>query len=100
MPKPRKRQVSLSDTPYYHCISRCVRRAFLCGIDRQFGYSFEHRRHWTVERILLLSSVFTIDVCAYTVMSNHYSVVLHVNSAESNIKFRYYLISKLKSLVN
>ena len=52
-------------------------------MDRLSGYSFEHRRQWIVERILLLSSVFTMDVCAYAVMSNHYHVVLHVNSAES-----------------
>jgi hypothetical protein len=26
MPKPRKEQVSLEATPYYHRVSRCVRK--------------------------------------------------------------------------
>ncbi|MDO6693559.1 transposase [Aliiglaciecola sp. 3_MG-2023] len=83
MPLPRKRQISLSDPPYYHCISRCVRRAFLCGEDKLTGKSYEHRRQWVEDRLLFLTTVFAIDVCAYAVMSNHTHVVLYVNSGKA-----------------
>jgi len=82
MTQSRDSLISLSDTLYYHCISRCVRRAFLCGEDEFSGQSFEHRRQWIVERVRFLTDVFPIEVCAYSIMSNHYHLVLYVNQDE------------------
>ena len=78
MTKPRKQQISLDNTPFYHCMSRCVRRAFLCGVDKLSGRSFEHRRQQIQDDMIRLASVFFIDMAAFCVMSNHYHILLHV----------------------
>ena len=85
MTRARYQQISLDATPYYHCISRCVRRAYLCGDDPVSGRNFDHRKAWLVSRLKQLAGQFAIDVSAYAIMSNHYHVVLHVNrEAASN----------------
>lgn len=76
--------VNLSETPFYHCVTRCVRQCYLCGYDKNTGQSFEHRRGWVEKRTLFLSSVYAIDLCAYAVMSNHVHVVLRVDEKSAN----------------
>jgi len=80
MPQPRKNIISLADTPYYHCMSRCVRRAFLCGVDHYSGNDYEHRRAWLQDKLHHTANAFAIKLCAYTIMNNHYHVVLNVRS--------------------
>ena len=82
MPKPRSQQISLLDTPYYHICSRTVRKAFLCGLDKETGVSFEHRRTWIEKRLFQLAHVFAIDICAHAVMHNHLHIVLHIDSEQ------------------
>ncbi len=84
MPRPRRTLISLEDTAYYHCCSRVVRRAFLCGDDKYTGKNYDHRRGCVEAQILKLTEVFAIDVAAYSVMSNHLHVVLHIDVEQVN----------------
>ena len=85
MTKARKSLISIEATPYYHCVSRCVRRAFLCGEDQQTGRSYEHRRAWLEDKLLSLPKIFAVDITAYAIMSNHYHVVLHISAEKAKL---------------
>jgi hypothetical protein len=101
MTYPRS-QIAPPDQPgYFHVVTRCVRRAFLCGPDRFSGRNFDHRRQWIENRIRLLADSFAVSVFSYAVaqaraqrrfagrqealqwsrqrVSNHAHIVLHVD---------------------
>ena len=84
MTSPRSQLVDPTTPGYYHCIARCVRRAWLCGVDEYTGESFEHRRQWVEERILELGTIFSLGVYAYAVMSNHLHLVVRLDPATAS----------------
>ena len=63
----------------YQVWARCVRQAFLMGIDAFAGTDYNHRRDWVVERLQLLTSSFAIDVGFFGILSNHLHLVLRTN---------------------
>jgi putative transposase len=73
---PRSHYVQAGQEGVYHCFSRCVRRAFLCGFDSVTHQDFSHRKAWLVDRLRHLATIFGIEVCAYAIMLNHYHTVL------------------------
>jgi len=73
---PRSRYVRDGEEGVYHCFSRCVRRAFLCGFDPITRRDYSHRKTWLVQRLRHLAAIFAIDVCGYSVLDNHYHTIL------------------------
>ena len=59
-----------------HCIQRAVRRAMLCGVDKNTGKSYEHRKKLIQDRLEYLAGAFGIDVLGYAIMGNHLHVIL------------------------
>src|SRR5271157_2044294 len=72
MPTYARGQIVVEDMiGVYHCIARCVRRAFLCGTDPYTGQDYSHRKEWILDRLHELAGLFALEVCGYSVMSNH-----------------------------
>ena len=83
MTQPRSQLMPVGASGAYHCVQRCVRRAFLCGIDDYTGRSFEHRKQWLEERIHLVAGCFAVSIHAYAVMSNHLHLVVQVDPSHA-----------------
>ncbi len=64
---------------FYHCISRCIRLAWLCGVDPCDGKSCEHRGEWVEGRLLELAEIFAVGIYPHALMSNRVHVVLRID---------------------
>jgi len=72
----RTEQFQHDEIAIVHCVQRCVRRAFLAGIDEVSGIDYSYRREWIRRRFEALASVFVIDILSYAILSNHLHVIL------------------------
>jgi REP element-mobilizing transposase RayT len=61
----RAQLVDVSLARWYHCITRCVRRAFLLG-ERD-----DNRKKWLEKRLQELAEIFAVAVGGFSVMDNH-----------------------------
>lgn len=100
MPAARKHTVVPGQPGFFHCISRCVRRAWLCGTDPLSGNNYDHRRDWMLERMRMLTTCFAIDVYAYALMSNHYHIVFYIDPLRVDTWSDTDVVKKWKSLWN
>jgi REP element-mobilizing transposase RayT len=73
MTMPRRQLVDVAVTRFYHCISRCVRRAFLCG------EGVTHRKAWIEARLELLAKHFAVSVCGFAILDNHLHVLCRLD---------------------
>ncbi len=72
---PRFQLVDNELPMHYHLISRCVRRAFLCGYDKPSRKKYDHRKGWLEERLFHLAKYFAVDLEAHVIMSNHFHLI-------------------------
>lgn len=79
MATPRRQLLDPDNPLFYHIVSRCVRRSWLCGFDRQSRKDYSHRKDWLIHRIKQLGSAFAIDIYAYAIMSNHFHLVVYLD---------------------
>jgi len=73
---PRAQQFQALEIGIVHTVQRCVRRAYLAGVDCHTGRDYSFRQEWIQRRLEALASVFGIDVLSYAVMSNHVHLIL------------------------
>ena len=76
--RARNRIVNKDQVGQYHCISRVVRRAFLCGEDRYTGKNYDHRKKWIEEMLQYMVQHFALDLISLSIMDNHLHLQLRI----------------------
>ncbi|MCL1126526.1 transposase [Shewanella surugensis] len=80
MTECRKKLIHIDSTPFYHISNYCVRGAYLVNDNPKTKQVDLHRAHWFVDKLIQLSTIFCIDIAAYTILPRHYHLVLKVNT--------------------
>ena len=69
----RAQLVDVALTRWYHCVTRCVRRAFL------LGEGDHNRKQWLQNRLEELAEIFAVSVGGFSVMNNHLHLLLRLD---------------------
>jgi hypothetical protein len=69
----RGQLVDTTLTRWYHCISRCVRRAFLLGEGEQ------DRKDWIEQRLQELAEIFAVSIGGFAILDNHLHVLVRLD---------------------
>ena len=69
-----------------HCYTRCVRRAFLAGVDPITGKDFSYRRDWIRDLLVQQAALFGIEAGFHVQMSNHLHLVLVLRTRPNVVK--------------
>ena len=78
MTKARSRLVDTSVSRWYHCLSRCCRKAHLLSDENGF-----QRKEWIDQRLKELNQIFAISVGGFSTMDNHLHLLLRIDCEEA-----------------
>jgi hypothetical protein len=78
MTMARAHLVDVAVTRWYHCITRCVRRALLLS-EGPFN-----RKEWIENRLKELAEIFAISVGGFSVLDNHLHVLVRLDPDVTN----------------
>ena len=82
MAKARQAQFPQHQVCYVHAISKCVRGAWLCGVDEE-GHDWSCRKVWLRNCLQRVSECYAIEVDTYAIMSNHFHLLVKINPAQT-----------------